>query len=147
MPLRAKDIMDPNVLTVDAQTDILSCARLMVDHAQGYAVVTGGDHPVSGIITEWDVLEKVVAAGRVPSDVRVSELASGPVVTCRVETPMDELVARMVEHGIRRIIVTQGDHVVGIITSKGVLAMFRKYVDQICSDIAKYQSSEPAVGI
>ncbi|MGI0139719.1 MAG: CBS domain-containing protein [Thermoplasmata archaeon] len=147
MALRAKDFMNPAVLTVDAGADALSCARLMVDHRQGYAVVTGGESPISGIVTEWDLLEKVLGAGRAPSEVRVAEIATSPVVACDVDAPMDELVARMVEHGIRRLVVTKGEHVVGVITSKSILGMFRKYVDQISADIACYQSSEPGVGL
>ena len=132
--------MDPTVLTVDTETDVLSCVRLMVDHGQGYAVVTGGEHPISGIVTEHDILEKVVAVEQEPAKIRVGAIASHPVITCATELPMDEVAALMAQHRIRRVVVTRHDHIVGMITARSVLAMFRQYVDEIADESSK----EPA---
>ena len=126
--------MDPTVLTVDIQNDVLSCVRLMVDHGQGYAVIAGGDHPISGIVTEHDILEKVVALEQDPSKIQVGAIASHPVLTCRPDLPMDEVAAMMAEHRIRRIVVAEGEHVIGIITARSVLAMFRQFVDDIATE-------------
>ncbi len=147
MGLRAKDIMDPTILTVAADLNVLECARLMVDHGSGCAVIAGGDAPVGGIVTEHDILAKVLAVGREPANVPVGEIASTPVITCGRETPMDEVAATMAARHIRRIVVTHGDHIVGIITSRHVLAMFRRYVDELSGDIAKFEPNPPTTGI
>jgi CBS domain-containing protein len=147
MVLLAKNIMDASILTVDEETDALTCARAMVAQRKGYAIVTrGGPKTVAGIVTEWDFLEKVVAAGEDPSRVQVKQLASPNPQSCSPETPTDEVVTTMAKLGIRRIVVRSGDQVVGIITTRNILASFRQYIDKLSSEIAGYQSPSNALG-
>lgn len=133
--------MDPTVLVIDAGTDVLTCARQMAEHAQGYAILVGGEQPISGIVTEWDIVSKVVAAGADPATVPVSAIASKPVVTCSADLPTDQVVQTMVNRGVRRMVVTRGDHIVGVITTRRLLNAFRQYVDAISADIAKHDST------
>lgn len=132
--------MDPSVLVLDVKTDVLTCAKQMSDHGQGYAILAGGEQPISGIVTEWDIVNKVVAGGLDPSAILVEAIASAPVVTCAADLPTDKVVEQMVAKGVRRMVVTRGDHVVGVITTRTILQSFRKYVDEISSDIAKHNS-------
>jgi signal-transduction protein with cAMP-binding, CBS, and nucleotidyltransferase domain len=146
MVRKAADLMDSAVLVVDSGTDVLTCAKQMTDHRQGYAILAGGEHPISGIVTEWDIVSKVVAAGIDPSTVPVSAIASKPVVTCSADLPTDQAVELMVARGVRQMVVTRGDHVVGVITTRTLLRSFRKYVDEISSDIAKHNSIGTSTG-
>ena len=147
MVLRAKDIMDTSFLTVDSESDALTCAQTMVERRKGYAVVThGGPSKVAGIVTEWDYLQRIVAAGADPARTPVREIASSIVHTVPPETPTDEVVSKMASLGIRRIIVQKGDEVVGVITARQILAVFRQYVDRLSSEIAGYQSSQTPLG-
>jgi CBS domain-containing protein len=147
MVLQAKDIMDPSLLTVDADTDALAVARKMVEARKGYAVLTRGTaSTIAGIVTEWDFLEKIVAAGVPPETVPILRIASSQVQSCAAETPTDEVVATMPRLGIRRIIVRSGDQVVGVITSRHVIGIFRQYIDKLTAQIAGYHvgGSPPA---
>jgi len=147
MVLLAKDIMDRNLLTLDEETDALTAARRMLAARKGYAVLTrGGTATIAGIVTEWDYLEKVVAAGVAPATVRVKEIASAAVQSCLPETPTDEVATLMATHGIRRIVVRSGDQVVGLITSRHVIAVFRQYVDKLSSQIAGYHAGASPPG-
>jgi len=146
MVLTARDIMDAEVVTVDGERDVLSCARLMTERHKGYAVILGPQKEVAGIVTEWDFLSKVVAAGASPGPVRVRDIATPIVRSCKPETPAEDVVALMVKEGIRRIVVQSGTQVVGIITSRDVLAMFRQYVDKLSSQIAGYHSDPAPMG-
>ncbi|MGA8711007.1 MAG: cyclic nucleotide-binding/CBS domain-containing protein [Thermoplasmata archaeon] len=147
MVLLAKNIMDSAILTVDDETDALTCARAMVAQRKGYAIVThGGPTTVAGIVTEWDFLEKVVAAGADPSGLRVKQLASPDPQSCSPDTPTDEVVTTMVKLGIRRIVVRSGNQVVGVITTKHILGSFRQYIDKLSSEIAGYQSTSTPLG-
>lgn len=147
MVLLAKDIMDSSFLTMDAQADALSCARTMVERRKGYTVVTSGDPPrIAGIVTEWDYLEKVVARGLDPARVTLSDLASVVVHSCSPETPTDEVVTMMANLGVRRIIVRKDDRVLGVITARNVIAIFRQYIDKLSSEIAGYQSTATPLG-
>jgi len=146
MPMRAKDMMETAVLTVDEDLDALSCARTMAERRKGYALLLHGGSSISGIITEWDFLEKLVAHGRDPAAVHVREIASPTVHSCAPDAPADEVVDRMSKEGIRRVIVMSGGRPVGIITAKNVLAMFRPYIDQLSSEIAGYHSDPTPLG-
>lgn len=147
MVLRAKDIMDTSFLTVDEGMDALTCAQKMVERRKGYAVVTrGGPTKIGGIVTEWDYLQKIVAAQVDPTKTSVREIATPTVYGCPPETPTDEVVATMANLGVRRMIVRTDDRVVGVISAKNVLAIFRQYVDKLTSEIAGYQSSQTPLG-
>ena len=147
MVLLAKNIMEASILALDDETDALTCARAMVAQRKGYAIVThGGPKAVTGIVTEWDYLEKVVAARVDPALVKLKDLGSPTVHSCSPETPTDEVVTTMANLGIRRIVVRKGDQVVGVITAKNVLAIFRQYVDRVSSEIAGYQSNQTPLG-
>jgi len=147
MVLLAKDIMDAAILSMDEETDAMTCARAMVAQRKGYSIVTrGGPKAVVGIVTEWDFLEKVLAAGKDPSKVRLSELASSNLQSCAPETPTDEVVNTMARLGVRRLVVRVGDEVVGVITTRNILSTFRKYIDKLSSEIAGYQSSATPLG-
>ncbi len=140
MVLQAKDIMDRNLLTLDEETDALSAARRMVAARKGYAVLTRGPAAtIAGIVTEWDFLEKIVGAGAAPGAIPVRAIGSTDVQSCRPDTPTDEVASTMAERGIRRIVVREGDRVVGVITSRQVIGIFRQYVDKLTSQIAGYQ--------
>ncbi len=147
MVLRAKEIMDTNLLKIDGEVDVLTCARSMVSARKGYVLVTRGQPPlVSGIATEWDYLEKVVAPGVDPTKLRLREIASPVVHTCSPETPTDEVAATMSRLGVRRLVVRTGEEVVGVVTSRHVLSAFRQYVDQLSSEIAGFQSTHGPLG-
>jgi CBS domain-containing protein len=141
MVLQAKDIMDRNLLAVDEEADALTAARKMVVARKGYAVLTRGEKAtIAGIVTEWDFLEKIVATGVPPGSVRVREIGSAIVHSCLPETPTDEVVAKMAELGVRRVVVRSGDQLVGVVTSRQLIGVFRQYIDKLTSQIAGYQA-------
>ncbi|MGP8159386.1 MAG: cyclic nucleotide-binding/CBS domain-containing protein [Thermoplasmata archaeon] len=147
MVLLAKNIMDASILAMDDETDALTCARAMVAKRKGYAIVThGAPKSVTGIVTEWDFLEKVLITGKDPSQIFLKELASPDPHSCSPDTPVDVVVTDMARLGIRRLVVRSGDQVVGVITTRNILATFRQYVDKLSSEIAGYQSSSTPLG-
>lgn len=146
MVLTAKDIMETDLLTIDEEVDALRCARQMVAARKGYAIATrDGPGRISGIVTEWDFLEKIVAPGADPSTVRLKQIASAAVHSCGPDTPMDEVATQMADLGIRRMIVRSGDQVVGVISSRHLIARFRQYIDRMSAEIAGSQSQGPTL--
>jgi CBS domain-containing protein len=146
MVLVAKDIMETPVLTVDEGVDALACARTMAQQHKGYAVLIRPPGTIAGIVTEWDYLSKIVAPGADPARVPVRDIATAVVDSCAPNTPTDVVVATMAEKGIRRMVVRSGDQVLGIITSRTVLRMFREYVDKVSAEIAGYQAQTTPLG-
>lgn len=146
MVLLAKDIMEKVVLTVGEGADALTCARTMAAQHKGYAVLVRPPGTIAGIVTEWDFLSKVVAPGLDPARTAVREIATTVVDSCAPDTPTDVVVATMAEKGIRRIVVRSGDQVLGIITARTVLRMFRRYVDKVSSEIAGFEANTTPLG-
>jgi CBS domain-containing protein len=141
MVLQAQDIMDRSPLTVDEETDALATAKRMVAARKGYAVLTRGSAAsLSGIVTEWDYLEKIVATGVAAASVPVRSIASPNVQSCAPRTPTDEVASTMAQLGVRRIVVRSGDQVVGVITSRQVIGGFREYIDKLTAQIAGYHA-------
>jgi len=145
--LLAKNIMDAAILSMDDGTDALTCARAMVAQRKGYAIVTHGEpRNVIGIVTEWDFLEKVLTSGKDPSKILLREISSSNLQSCSPDTPTDEVVTTMAKLGVRRLVVRSGTDVVGVITTRNILATFRQYIDKLSSEIAGYQSSSTPLG-
>jgi CBS domain-containing protein len=146
MVLKASDIMDRDLVTVAGESDVLACARLLAERHKGYAVLVGPQNELAGIVTEWDFLAKVVAVSADPAALKVRDIATPVVRTCPPETPAEDVVAMMAKEGIRRIVVRAGTQVVGVITTRDVLHMFRQYIDKLSRDIAAYNSAPSTLG-
>ena len=139
--------MDTSFLRLDESTDALSCAQRMVEQRKGYAVVTRSGEPgMVGIVTEWDLVEKVLVPRADPTRLLLRDLVSPNLYACSPETPTDEVVTTMSKLGVRRLIVRTEDRVLGIITAKNVLAIFRQYIDKLSAEIAGYQSNQTPLG-
>ena len=106
--------MTQGVVTAGGEDTLRSVGELMRDRNVGSVVVCDGDRPV-GVITDRD-LALAVVADRVDPDDRVQEHASKPIVTGEVEMDIEEAVAIMIQHHIRRLPVTESELLVGIVT-------------------------------
>jgi CBS domain-containing protein len=146
MVLTARDIMDPQVLTVVSTADAFTSAQTLVANRKGYAVVLRPDGTLAGIVTEWDFVAKVLAEARDPKSLAIGEIASALTHTCTPETPAEDVIQEMATAAVRRMPVVAGGKVVGIITSRDVLGMFREYVDKLSAQIAGYHSDPTPLG-
>ncbi len=102
---------------VDAADSAADAARSMKEAGATEAMVVVDSAP-QGIVTERDILYKVVAAGSNPSQVKVGDIMSSPVQTIEESSSVGEAIARMSKLGIRRLGVTRNGKLVGIVTQK-----------------------------
>ncbi len=141
MGLRIEDVMDRDLVVMDRDRTVGEATREMVRAHHGFVLVTQGGAPW-GIVTEWDLLAKVVGSGRDPATVRLDEIATTPLLTCSAATPLAEVIQTMAEKGVRRMLVTDSKgQVQGALTSRAVLHLFRPYLDEITREIAGFASS------
>jgi len=110
-----KDFMTKDVLTVDANKTVLEAAVLMSKNDVGDLVVMENDMPV-GIVTERDFVRRVIAMEK-STGAKVSEVMSTPLRVIDPEAPIKEAARRMVNKGIRRLVVIKDNKLVGIITA------------------------------
>ena len=139
MVLLIRDIMRSDFLSVGAEQSVRSCLEQMVQRREGFALIREGDR-TRGIVTEWDFLERVLFVGRDPVTTRIDEIASRPVRSVEVTAATMEVVEAMARSGIRRMVVTEGERTVGVVSAKDVFRAFRSYVDKVSNDIARLHS-------
>lgn len=115
-----RDIMASPPITAAPDLSVLDAARLMKQRDIGSLIVQDGTRAV-GIVTERDLVVKVVAEGLDPRAMRLRELMSSPLLT--VPPTMDVLDAAraMAKHHVRRLPVTMGNGLVGMVTERDIL--------------------------
>jgi len=103
------------VRTIAPEATVLDAAGVMNDHRIGALVVVKGEDPV-GIITERDILTRVVAAERSPADTKVSDVMTTHLITCTRRSELDEVRRAMRDRRIRHIPVVEGGRLVGMVS-------------------------------
>lgn len=118
-----KEVMTTAVCTVKRTDSVHNLAKKLVEYGVGSAVVIDNNHPV-GIVTEKDLISKVVARNKVPSKVTVEEIMSQPLITISPNTSLREAARIMMKRGIRRLpVVNNNGELVGIITDNDILSV------------------------
>lgn len=92
----------------------------MVTRNIGAVIVASGGKPV-GIITERDILERVVKIHKDPSKTRAADIMSSPIITIEFNKTLTDALKIMREKRIRRLGVTRGGNLTGIITERRIL--------------------------
>lgn len=112
-----KDFMIRDVVAVAPSTPVMEVAKLMDAHKIGSVVVAEDGCPV-GIITERDMVHRVVA--RDGFDIEAAQAMSSPLITVNKDVDMAVAEQVMLENGISRVVVLDGERMVGIVTDKDV---------------------------
>jgi CBS domain-containing protein len=109
-----RDVMTETVVTAAAERTVREIAELMRERNVGSVVVVTDGRPV-GFVTDRDLALSVIADGRDFGD-HVSDHASSPVITAAPQMGLEEAAELMVRHGVRRLVVIDGDRLSGIVT-------------------------------
>ena len=135
--MRISEVMTQGVVTAQSDDSLRRVGELMRDRNVGSVVVCDGGMPM-GVITDRDLALAVVADQVDAGDVAGTH-ASRPLVTGEVEMDLEEAVALMIQHRIRRLPVTDGDSLVGIVTidDLAVRAGDLHQAQQITAEVAK----------
>jgi len=113
-----------DLVTVDEAASVAFAAKLMRDRDLGSLIVTGKGVPV-GIVTERDMLKKVLADARDPGSTKVSEIMSSPGVSIEHDRPLSQAVDLMNRRRVRRMLVTENGKIVGVFTQRDILGLNR----------------------
>jgi CBS domain-containing protein len=119
-----RDVMTPEPASLHASASVLDAARLMRENDIGDVVVLE-DERVCGIVTDRDIVVRVLSEGTDPAGVKVGDICSRELTTIAPTASLDDAVRLIREKAIRRLpVVGQGGEVVGIVTI-GDLAVTR----------------------
>jgi CBS domain-containing protein len=135
--MRIADVMTEQVVTAPRTSTVGEVAELMRDRNVGSVVICDGGRAM-GVITDRDLALAVVADG-IDAASQAGDHASKPLVTGEVEMQIEEAVALMIQHRIRRLPVTEGESLVGIVTidDLAVRAGDLHQAPQITAEVAK----------
>lgn len=122
------------LVTVDGDTPIADCARLMDQRRISSLVVTGGAEP--GIVTDRDFRSRVVAGG-VDTRAPIREVMSSPVVTVDEDALVFEAMLAMGELGVHHLGVSGPDGIVGVITSTDIMRQLQTDPIYLAADVKK----------
>ncbi len=115
MTPEVKDVMVKDIITVEAEATVGEAVELMNKHAIGCLVVMKKTKPV-GIVTERDMLKRVLAEPRDPQRVRVREIMSKPLASVTPQMNIEDAAGIMLERGIKKLPVVKNGRLVGLVT-------------------------------
>ena len=126
-----RDIMAAPVVTVPEDETMETVAKLMNEHELGSIIVTGKDGQPMGIITERDVVARVTASNQLPSRVKAGSIISRPLRTIGPDADIKDAASEMHRLGIRRLVVMEKGRMIGIISSKDIVAITPSLIEVI----------------
>jgi CBS domain-containing protein len=132
--LRVGDIMTKKVVTVPFGKTILDVAKLMKKNGIGSVIVVEdkeGKH-AKGIITERDIVYKIIAKGSDPYKSGAEEIMSKPLRVVRPDTSIEDAAKAMRENKIKRLpVVNDANELIGILSEGDIMKIFPVVVDLI----------------
>jgi CBS domain-containing protein len=126
-----KDIMSNPVITTEEEAPSNKVALLMDENKVGAVVVTNKEGQPLGIITERDLVIRVLSKNLKPDAVKAREIMTSPLVTIEPEATINEAAKRMSRIDIRRLGVLYKGNLVGIISSKDILGVMPELIEII----------------
>jgi CBS domain-containing protein len=117
--MKAREVMTPNPTTSKPTDDLRSVLRIMKSEDCGMVPITdgNGDNRVVGVVTDRDVALHLGANDSRPSEVRGSEVMTRDLVSVAPDADIKEVSGRMQEAQVRRVLVTEGTRLVGVIST------------------------------
>jgi CBS domain-containing protein len=112
----ARDVMSGGAECVGENESMLEAARKMAQLDVGALPICGEDNRLKGMLTDRDIVVRVLAEGRDPSGTRAGELAQGKPVTIGADDSVEEALRTMTEHKVRRLPVIDGHDLVGMVS-------------------------------
>lgn len=118
--IRVSDFMVFNPVTTGRDTPLVLVAQLMRDNSISSIILTEDKKPY-GIVTERDLVWRVVASGIEFNSLKASDVCSRPVLTVSENESIEDAIKMMKEYGVRRLVVVKKSEVSGIITSDDIV--------------------------
>ena len=120
MAKKARDIMTGSPECIGENETIIDAAKKLASLDIGSMPICGEDNRLKGMLTDRDIVVKVLAAGKDPATCTAGELGEGKPVTIGADDSVSEALQVMAEHKVRRLPVIDGHDLVGIVSQADV---------------------------
>jgi len=137
MAYKVKDLMTKDIVKVTVDDTVFGASKVMAEKQRGYALVLKEGRPV-GIVTERDLVWKVVAKEMDPSKVKVGEIMASPLITVDPDADLSIAAEIMEKSHIRRLPVARGDILYGVVTTRDIVQHFNEYVKRAVLDVVRF---------
>jgi CBS domain-containing protein len=117
-----RDAMSRQVVTIEPDEPISGAAERLAEQEVGVLAVCGGDHRLSAVITDRDIVVRTLAQGLDPERLTAGECATKEPVTVSPSETLDQAARRMDEQQVRRLPVIQAGRLVGIVSQADLAA-------------------------
>ena len=126
-----KDVMSSPVVTLDEDATSNRVAHIMDENELGCVIVTNKTGKPVGILTERDLVIRVLAKNLKPDAIKAKEIMTSPLVTIEPDATVSEAARRMSRLNIRRLGVIYKGNLVGLVSSKDILAVMPELIEMI----------------
>lgn len=139
MSYQIKNYMTKEVNTINLEATVMEAVKTMAadKNYEGYVIILDKGKPV-GIVTERDIINKVLAKELDPKKIKVSDIMSAPLITIDPDEDLLKASKQMQEQNIRKLIVVRNEIIYGIITAKDIAQRCGIYVDKSIRDIIRW---------
>ena len=128
-----KPLMSKEITSLPSTATVLDAAKFMTDMNVGSVIIMKDDIP-SGILTDRDIVAKVLAQGKDPRNMGIGEIMRVPVVTISEDKDIIDATKLMANHAIRRLpVVDTSGKLVGIISLDDVLILMGQEMQNIAA--------------
>ena len=136
----AREVMTGGADCVGENDSVLDAAKRLAELDVGAMPICGEDNRLKGMITDRDIVVKVLAKGKDPQTTKAGELGQGKPVTIGADDSVEEALHTMAEHKVRRLPVIDGHDLIGIVSQ----ADLARHVDEEkVGDLVEAISSAP----
>jgi CBS domain-containing protein len=132
-----KEVMTRDVRACEPNATVAEAAKLMAQEDVGPVPIVE-DGRLAGLVTDRDIVVRVVAEGRDPNTTTVGEIASTELVTVSPDNDLDEALKLLAERQVRRLPVVEGDRLVGIVAQADIARLGKdKKTGEIVEEISR----------
>lgn len=115
MPVKLEDIMNRDVLTIDIFDNVLNATVKMNEREVGCVIAVDEGKPI-GILTERDILRRIVVEKRDPEKTKVKEVMSTPLITGKPEMRLEDAIKIIILNRVKKLPILSNEKLVGVIT-------------------------------
>ena len=143
--LIVREAMSSPVVSVWENDSAADAAGVMKEHGIGAIIINGGESQPVGIVTERDLVYRVIAEGKSPSEIKVKDVMSSPLMTVDPEASLEEAMEMMNMNNVRRLGVVYRGSLEGVISDKDIIRIMPAIIE-IVRERSKIQSGDPPPG-
>jgi CBS domain-containing protein len=114
IPMKAEDVMTREVITLDGNVSAKKAAEVMAQEGVSALIITEEGKAI-GILTERDILKRIVAEDKNPKETKLKDIMSSPLVTIGPNVDLEEAAHLMFERKIKNLPVIRENRLIGLV--------------------------------